>query len=90
MACVYVAAGPGVRPKIQGLRNPHRREPAHEISPTTDAQQQKRRAGIVPTYLLLGILAAVPLIVLGSLALIRARPEDIPAIVQALARWGRK
>jgi hypothetical protein len=28
--------------------------------------------------------------VLGLVALIRAHPEDIPAVVQALARWGRK
>lgn len=36
------------------------------------------------------LLVAVPLVILGSLALVRARPEDIPAVVRALARWGRK
>jgi hypothetical protein len=36
-------------------------------------------------YLLLGSLFAVPLLILGLVALIRARPEDIPAVMQALA-----
>jgi hypothetical protein len=33
-------------------------------------------------YLLLGSLFAVPLLILGLVALIRARPEDIPAVMQ--------
>lgn len=43
-----------------------------------------------PLVTYLTVLIAVPLLVLGLVALLRARPEDIPAVVQALARWGRK
>lgn len=39
-------------------------------------------------YLLLGSLFAVPLLILGVVALISARPEDIPAVMQAAARMG--
>ena len=42
------------------------------------------------TYLTLTVLIVVPLLALGLVALLRARPEDIPAVVQRLARWGRK
>jgi hypothetical protein len=35
------------------------------------------------------VLAGTPL-VLGLVALIRGRREDIPSIIRALARWGRK
>jgi hypothetical protein len=42
------------------------------------------------TYLFLAIAFAVPLVILGSVALFRCRPEDIPAVMQALARWGRR
>jgi len=42
------------------------------------------------TYLLLALVFAVPLLVLGLVALLRARPEDIPAVIRALARWGRR
>lgn len=41
-------------------------------------------------YLLLAIAFAVPLLILGLVALIRARPEDIPAVTHALSRWGRR
>lgn len=44
----------------------------------------------VLTYLVLALAFVVPLLVLGLVALLRARPEDIPAIVRALARWGRR
>jgi len=44
----------------------------------------------VMTYLLLALVFAVPLLVLGLVALLRARPEDIPAVIRALARWGRR
>jgi hypothetical protein len=44
----------------------------------------------VPAYVVLGVVLAVPLLVLGLVALIRARPEDIPAVIHALARWGRR
>lgn len=40
--------------------------------------------------IVLGILIAVLSFVLGLVALLRARPEDIPAVVSALARWWRK
>jgi hypothetical protein len=36
------------------------------------------------------IVVAVPIVVLGSVALVRCRQEDIPAVVRALARFGRK
>jgi len=40
---------------------------------------------------LLGIgLVAVVVLILGLVALIRCRPEDIPAIMRALASWWRK
>jgi hypothetical protein len=42
------------------------------------------------TYLVLALAFVVPLLVLGLVALLRARPEDIPAIIRALARWGRR
>jgi hypothetical protein len=35
------------------------------------------------------LLAGTPLII-GLVALIRGRREDIPGIVRALARWGRR
>ncbi len=41
-------------------------------------------------YVLGALVLAVPLLTLGLAALLRARPEDIPAIVTALARWGRR
>jgi hypothetical protein len=44
----------------------------------------------VLAYLVPALVLAVPLLVLGLVALLRARPEDIPAVVHALARWGRK
>jgi hypothetical protein len=42
------------------------------------------------TYLFLALAFAVPLLVLGLVGLFRARPEDIPAVMRALARWGRR
>jgi len=36
----------------------------------------------VIVYPLLGLLFAVPLLISGLLALLRARPEDIPAFTQ--------
>jgi hypothetical protein len=43
-------------------------------------------------YALLGIITIVALfiIILALVALARCRPEDIPKIVEALARWWRK
>ena len=38
------------------------------------------------TSLLIAVAFAVPLLILGLVALIRARPEDMPAIMYALAR----
>jgi hypothetical protein len=40
---------------------------------------------VIPVLVLVG----TPLI-LGLVALIRGRREDIPAIIRALARWGRR
>jgi hypothetical protein len=40
--------------------------------------------------LVVAAVFAVPLLILGLVALVRARPEDIPAVVRALASWGRK
>lgn len=39
--------------------------------------------------LLVGVLA-VTWLVLGLVELFRGRQEDIPPIIRALARWGRK
>jgi hypothetical protein len=40
---------------------------------------------------LLGIgLVALVILILGLVALVRCRREDIPAIVQALASWWRR
>ena len=36
------------------------------------------------------LVVAVPLLVLGLVALLRARPEDIPEVVAALSQWGRR
>jgi hypothetical protein len=41
-------------------------------------------------YLVSAALFAVTWLVLGLVALHRCRPEDIPAVMKALARWGRK
>lgn len=42
-------------------------------------------------YLLAVGVIAVVVLVLGLVALIRCRPEDIPAIVRAMASWwGRR
>ncbi len=41
-------------------------------------------------YIVGALTLAVPLMTLGLVALLRARPEDIPATVTALARWGRR
>ena len=41
-------------------------------------------------YLVLGVLMVMSSFVLGLVALLRARPEDLPAVVSALARWRRK
>jgi len=44
----------------------------------------------MPDYLLgLAVVAAVVL-VLGLVALVRCRREDIPAVMRALAAWWRK
>ncbi len=39
--------------------------------------------------LMIAAAFGVPLLVLGLVALLRARAEDIPAVIRALARWGR-
>jgi hypothetical protein len=39
-------------------------------------------------YVLTPVVLIVPLLILGLVALFRARPEDIPAVIRALARWG--
>jgi hypothetical protein len=39
-------------------------------------------------YVLTPVILIVPLLTLGLVALFRARPEDIPAVIRALARWG--
>jgi hypothetical protein len=41
-------------------------------------------------YVVLAAAFAVPLVILGLVALMRARPEDIPAVIHALAHWGRR
>ncbi len=41
-------------------------------------------------YLILAIVTVVALFILALVALVRCRPEDIPKIVKALARWWRK
>lgn len=41
-------------------------------------------------YIMATMAFSVPLLLLGLVALIRARPEDIPAVVKALSRWGRR
>ena len=41
-------------------------------------------------YVLLMVVFTVPRLVLGLVALMRARLEDIPAVMHALARWGRR
>jgi hypothetical protein len=38
----------------------------------------------------LGGLALVTLLVLGTIALLRADRKDIPEVVRWLSRWGRK
>jgi hypothetical protein len=48
------------------------------------------RASAMIIYVLGALAFTVPLMTLGLVALLRARPEDIPAIVTALARWGRR
>jgi hypothetical protein len=43
------------------------------------------------TYILGGIVLIAPMFVCAVIALLRAERKDIPAVVEALARWwGRK
>jgi hypothetical protein len=42
------------------------------------------------SYITLAIVSIVALFILALVALVRCRPEDIPKIVEALARWWRK
>jgi hypothetical protein len=41
-------------------------------------------------YIIGALTLTVPPMGLGLVALLRARPEDIPAIMTALAHWGRR
>jgi hypothetical protein len=59
------------------------------ISDRTETVQRERKAPMIASLLVL-IVIVVPLLVLGLVALLRARPEDIPAVIGALARWGHK
>ncbi|GGV20745.1 hypothetical protein GCM10010182_48550 [Actinomadura cremea] len=36
------------------------------------------------------LITIVPWLVLGLVALIRVHPQDIPDVIQALSRWGRR
>ncbi|MFI9593577.1 hypothetical protein [Nonomuraea sp. NPDC052265] len=36
------------------------------------------------------LITVLPWLVLGLVALVRARREDIPTVIRALARWGRR
>ncbi len=74
-------------PTVPRACYPQTTEPDYAISREPGAQQQETEDSVI-AYLLLGSLFAVPLLILGLVALIRARPEDIPAVMQALARWG--
>jgi hypothetical protein len=41
----------------------------------------------MPGYIVLSIVTVGALFILALIALLRGRPEDIPSIVNALARW---
>jgi len=44
----------------------------------------------MPATVVISIVMMLPLLILGLVALLRARPEDIPSVIAALARWFRK
>jgi hypothetical protein len=52
--------------------------------------QQREAVELMSAYAWVTVAFVVPLVVLGLVALIRARPEDIPAVMRTLARWGRR
>jgi hypothetical protein len=80
---------PGLLPRPRSLRTPDAGACSHENSRLRQAQ--RRRSGqTVIAAIALGAAAASPLVILGLVALLRAKREDIPAIVQALSRWGRR
>ena len=47
------------------------------------------KGGFAVPVALAAVIAAVSWTTLGLVALLRARPEDIPTVIRALARWGR-
>jgi hypothetical protein len=56
----------------------------------SQSQAPKCKTGaLMFAYIPVVLLAGTPL-VLGLVALFRGRREDIPSILRALARWGRK
>ena len=41
----------------------------------------------MPVTVLIAVVMILPLLTLGLVALLRARPEDIPSVIAALAQW---
>lgn len=76
---------PGLFAGTQGSAYPLAGSVLHEISRRVDVQRRGTGTLMTPW---LALIVPVPLLFLLALvALLRARPEDIPAVVQALARW---
>nr|PZN48016.1 MAG: hypothetical protein DIU60_00945 [Actinomycetota bacterium] len=48
------------------------------------------RGDSVVSLVAVALITVLPRLVLGLVALMRARREDIPTVIRALARWGRR
>lgn len=70
------------RPPTLGSLNNESSVPAELQPPSGEAR--------MPATVVISIVMMLPLLILGLVALLRARPEDIPSVIAALARWGRK
>jgi hypothetical protein len=78
-------AGPGPSHGFPRACLPQPTEPDYGTSRLRQSQQED-----AVIALLLALVFVVPLLILGLVALLRARPEDIPDVMHALARWGRR
>ena len=54
------------------------------------ARLSRQAGSSMGAYIALSIVTIVALFILALVALMTCRPEDIPKLVEALARWWRK
>jgi|SRR6185437_3414209 len=62
----------------------------HTHATSNMARLQNRLARPMTGPAILAIAVSGPLTILGVVALLRARREDVPTIVEWLSRWGRR